>query len=92
MADNKDDFFGLIGKPMLWKTLNYGTVAVHVKRISPGGNVAVLTIDGGEASTPAQRFPELSDGIGFGIIGQLSKRPSTRAVRKPKPVKEEVTF
>lgn len=75
------DFFGLIGKPMLWNTPVYGTVAVHIKGISPNGRVAVLTIDGGEAATPAQRFPELSDGIGFAILGDLSKRPATRKPR-----------
>lgn len=83
MTDNfTGDFFGLIGKPMLWNTNVYGTVAVHIKSISPNGRVAVLTIDGGEASTPAQRFPELSDGIGFAILGDLSKRAP--AVRKPR--------
>lgn len=76
MADNfSGDFFGLIGKPMLWKTQNYGTVAVHIAGINPNGRVAQLTIDGGEASTPAQRYPELADGIGYSILGNLSKRP-----------------
>lgn len=72
------DMSALIGKPMLWKTENYGSVAVHIAGISPNGMVATVTIVGGEASTPAQRFPELSDGIGFATFGQLSKRPGTR--------------
>jgi hypothetical protein len=84
------DFFGLIGKPMLWNTVNYGTVAVHIAGISPNGRVAILTIDGGKGATPTLRFPELSDGIGFAILGQLSKRPATRKTRNK--VKEEVTF
>jgi hypothetical protein len=76
------DFFKLIGKPMIWRTTVYGEVAVHVQKISPNGRVAVLTIDGGEASTPAQRFPELSDGIGFAILGDLSKRPARRPLKR----------
>ena len=72
-----------IGAPMMWHSLNYGTVAVHVVGISPNGGVAQLSIDGGEAATPAQRFPELADGIGFAILGDLRKRPATRA-RKPR--------
>lgn len=93
MTDNfTGDFFGLIGKPMLWNTNVYGTVAVHIKSISPNGRVAVLTIDGGEASTPAQRFPELSDGIGFAILGDLSKRaPAVRKPRKAQPIKALAT-
>lgn len=84
MADTfTGDFFGLIGKPMIWQTEVYGTVAVHIKGISPNGRVATLTIDGGEAATPAQNFPELADGIAFAILGDLSKRPATRA-RKPR--------
>ena len=66
-----------IGAPMMWHSLNYGTVAVHVVGISPNGAVAQLSIDGGEAATPAQRFPELADGIGFAILGDLRKRPRT---------------
>lgn len=77
----------LVGKPMLWKTQNYGTIAVHVTGLSPNGQVLNLTIDGGEASTPAQRFPELSDGIAFATVGQLSKRPATRT-KKAAPVRE----
>jgi hypothetical protein len=93
----KGDFFGLIGKPMLWKTVNYGTVAVHIVSIAPStGRVAVVSIDGGEAATPAQHFPELADGIGFAILGQLSKRPATvRKSRTRKPLAtstNEVTF
>lgn len=72
----------LIGKPMLWNTATYGKVAVHVKGISANGRVAVLTIDGGEASKQAQMFPELSDGIGYAVLGNLSKR--TPVARKPR--------
>ena len=67
-----------IGKPYLWKSLSYGNVAVHFTGFSPNGDVANFTIDGGEASTPAQRFPELSDGVYFAPIGNLSKRPARR--------------
>jgi len=67
-----------IGKPYLWKSLSYGNVAVHFTGLSPNGKVANFTIDGGEASTPAQRFPELSDGIYFATAGQLVRRPSRR--------------
>jgi hypothetical protein len=89
----------MAGKPFIWRTALYGDVAVHVSKFSPNGAVANLTIDGGEASTPAQRFPVLSDGIGFAVQGQLFKRPATRA-RKAQPVKalveaagnEEITF
>lgn len=88
MDNHSGDFFGLIGKPMLWKTLNYGTVAVHIVGISPNGRVAQLSIDGGEAATPAQRFPELSDGIGFAILGDLSKR--VPPVRKPRKTANSV--
>lgn len=79
MDNFSGDFFGLIGKPMLWNTEVYGTVAVHVKGISPNGRVAVLTIDGGESSRQAQTFPELSDGIGYAILGDLAKRPRRTA-------------
>lgn len=91
MADNfTGDFFKLIGKPMLWKTLNYGTIAVHVVGISPNGRVAKLTIDGGEAATPSQHFAELADGVAFGILGQLSKRPGTR--KRPAAKIVEISF
>lgn len=80
------DFFGLIGKPMLWKTVNYGTLAVHIKGISPNGRVAVLTIDLMQAGgiAPREMYPELDDGIGFAILGDLSKRPTAAAARKPR--------
>jgi len=68
----------MLGKPFMWQTVNYDTVAVHVVGISPNGLVASLTIDGGEDATPSQRHAELSDGTGFAVIGQLVKRPSTR--------------
>ena len=74
----------LIGKPMMWTTTVYGKIAVHVTGISPNGRVAILTIDGGEASTPAQRFPELSDGIGFAILGDLTRRTRTLKATGPK--------
>lgn len=70
------------GKPYLWKTSAYGTVAVHFTGFSPNGQVANITIDGGEASKQAQQFPEMSDGIYFAMPGQLAKRPAT--VRKPR--------
>lgn len=72
----------LKGKPYLWKSDVYGNIAVHVETFSPNGKVAVITIDGGEAATPAQRFPELSDGRYFTVLSDLHKRPSTRAPRK----------
>lgn len=71
----------LIGKPMLWNSLNYGTVAVHVAGMSLNGEVAVVSIDGSTSSTQCRMFAELADGIGFAILGQLSKRPSTRKPR-----------
>lgn len=74
----------VIGKPYLWKTLRYGDVAVHVAGISPNGMVAMVTIDGGEASKQAQHFPELSDGVGHAVIEMLHKRPA--APRKPRAV------
>jgi len=74
----------LIGKPMLWRTATYGDIAVHVTKLSPNEMVANLTIDGGLGATPCQRFPELSDGIGFATIAQLVKRPSRS--RKAVPV------
>lgn len=64
-----------IGKPYIWRTLNYGDVAVHVAKFSPNGAVAVLSIDGGSDSTPANTFPELSDGIGYACLSALVKRP-----------------
>lgn len=84
MSDNfSGDFFGLIGKPMQWNSEVYGTIAVHILGISPNGRVAKVSIDGGEASTPAQRFRELSDGEGFAILGELAKRPArVRSSRK----------
>lgn len=74
----------LAGKPYLWKSAVYGEIAVHVKGFSPNGAVAILTIDGGEASTPAQRFPEWSDGIAYAALehGELVKRPSRRTPKK----------
>lgn len=81
MADNfTGDFFGLIGRPMLWRTLNYGDIAVHITGISPNGRTAIVSIDGGEASTPAQHFAELSDGVGYAMLGQLIQK--VRASRK----------
>jgi hypothetical protein len=68
----------LVGKPFTWRTQAYGDVAVHVKLFSPNGGVALVSIDGGEAATPCQRFPELSDGTGFAVEGQLFKRVSRR--------------
>ena len=82
MDNYSGDTFKLIGRPMLWQTEVYGSIAVHVTKISPNGRVAVLTIDGGEGSTPAQRFPELADGIGFAILGDLSQRPRQASSRK----------
>lgn len=74
----------MIGKPFTWRTPLYGDIAVHVKGISPNGAVAVLTIDGGEDATPAHRFPELSDGIGYAVIasGDLHKRPASRSLKR----------
>jgi len=77
----------LIGKPMLWRTATYGDIAVHVAKLSPNGVVANLTIDGGPGATPCQRFPELADGIGFAIVGQLHKRPTAPRSRKAQPSK-----
>lgn len=74
------------GRPFTWRTAVYGDIAVHVDKFSPNGAVAVVTIDGGEDSTPANRFPELSDGIGFAVEDTLFKRP-TRA-RKATPVRD----
>jgi hypothetical protein len=83
-----------IGKPYLWKSLAYGNVAVHLTGCSPNGVVANFTIDGGEASTPAQRFPELSDGTYFALTGALNKRPARkpRSGRAPATPLQEVTF
>lgn len=64
----------LVGRPFIWRTVNYGDIAVHVEKFSPNGAVAVLRIVGGEDSTPAHRYPELSDGWGFAVAGQLFKR------------------
>jgi hypothetical protein len=70
------------GSPYNWISLNYGTIAVHVDSIYNG--IATITIDGGEAATPAQRFPELSDGRFHVVIasGKLHKRPARRAPKK----------
>lgn len=70
-----------IGKPYNWNSLAYGTVAVHVMGFSPNGAVALLAIDGGEDSTPAQTFPELSDGTGFAVLDVLA--PRTRRTSRP---------
>jgi hypothetical protein len=82
------------GKPYMWKSEVYGTVAVHFTGYSPNGWIANFTIDGGEASTPAQRFPELSDGTYFALTGALSKRPARkpRSGRAPATPPQEVTF
>lgn len=69
----------MIGKPFTWRTSAYGDVAVHVKLFSPNRSVAVVTIDGGPDATPCNRFPELSDGTGFAVKGQLFKRVSRRS-------------
>lgn len=71
----------MIGKPFLWTTNAYGTIAVHVTGFSPNGAVALFTIDGGEAATPAQRYAEMADGSYFGMPADLHKRPSTRKPR-----------
>lgn len=64
----------LVGRPFIWRTANYGDIAVHVEKFNWNGAVAVVRIVGGEDSTPAQRYPELSDGWGFAVAGQLFKR------------------
>lgn len=71
----------MVGRPFTWRTAVYGDIAVHVEKFSPNGAVANLTIDGGEAATPAQRFPELADGIGFAVQGQLIRRVRTSIKR-----------
>lgn len=71
----------LVGRPFIWRTVNYGDIAVHVEKFSPNGAVAVLRIVGGEDSTPAQRYPELSDGWGFAVDGQLFRRQRGTRVR-----------
>lgn len=87
------DFFKLIGKPMLWNSEVYGVTAVHVVGISPNGRVAKISIDGGEASRQAQTFPELSDGIGFAILGELAKRPTrTRKIVAGKSARQTEGF
>lgn len=68
------DIESMLDRPFTWRTLAYGDIAVHVTGISTNDAVAVITIDGGEASTPAQRFPELSDGVYFALPSQLHKR------------------
>lgn len=75
----------LAGKPYVWKSTVYGDIAVHVTGFSPNGAVAILSIDGGEASTPAQRFPEWADGIAYASLhyNELHKRPATRARKAP---------
>lgn len=70
-----------VGKPYIWKSLAYGDTAVHIVRFSPNEKVAVISIDGGEASRQAQHNPELSDGIYFVSVesGRLVKRESRKA-------------
>lgn len=85
----------IAGKPYNWVSLNYGTVAVHVESIY--NDIATVTIDGGEAATPAQRFPELSDGRYHVVIssGKLHKRPARRKAMAAAQVAAEsgeVTF
>lgn len=71
-----------VGSPVTWRTTVYGDVAVHIDGFSPNGQVAILRIVGGEDSTPANRFPELSDGIGFATAEQLVKRTRQASARK----------
>lgn len=69
-----------VGKPYLWKSEVYGDTAVHITGFSPNEQVAIISIDGGEASKQAQHHAELSDGIYFVSIesGRLGKRAGTR--------------
>lgn len=72
----------IIGKPFMWETAVYGRIAVHIDGLSPNGRVARVTIDGGADSTPANRFPELSDGIGHATESQLKLRKVRVPVRR----------
>jgi hypothetical protein len=65
----------IVGKPYLWKSTIYGDTAVHIMGFNPHENVAIISIDGGEASKQAQRFPALADGKYFVALnsGRLVK-------------------
>lgn len=69
------------GKPYLWKSEVYGTVAVHFTGYSPNGKVANFTIDGGEASKQAQTFREMRDGCYFAMASELHRRTRQKAPR-----------
>lgn len=75
-----------VGKPYLWTTELYGKVAVHFLGYNPNGAVARLSIDGGADSTPANKYPALSDGIGYSVVErcEIEKRPTVRAPRGPR--------
>jgi hypothetical protein len=75
------DFANMIGRPFNWTTEAYGTIAVHVVGQSPNGAVALVTLDGGADSTPANRFPEMADGEYFAMPSALHKRPPTRTAK-----------
>lgn len=77
------------GKPYLWRTLNYGDVAVHLVSVNDSNGVLKISIDGGEASTPAQRYPELADGEAFTLANKLFRRP-TRTTKPRLPTAKQV--
>lgn len=84
MLKMRNGTLAVVGKPYLWKSNVYGDVAVHITGFSPNENIALISIDGGEASTQAQRFPELSDGKYFVVLNsnRLVKRPTRSRTTK----------
>lgn len=62
------------GKPYLWRTLNYGDIAVHLVSVNETNGVLKISIDGGADTSPAQRYPELADGETFTLANKLFRR------------------
>lgn len=74
------------GKPYLWRTLNYGDIAVHLVSVNETNGVLKISIDGGADASPAQRYPELADGETFTLANKLFRRePRVRNIVRDVP-------